>query len=415
MPAFHAAEVVRPRPISGRRRPAALALLLLGLVASGCGDGGERSAELVAGTSWMGRGAETLSQELLRIATDVGPVAIDLRYFTQTGLNDYLLRSQPAGTPGLLDVVIVPSDWLLQLYERGLIAELPVARVEALQQRLVRQALLAVSDDERVLGYPVSAEVLALVYDPGRFPSPPHTIDELLDAALPAGVQPFAVDLLSPTHLAPLVTSFQGALLDREGSFVWRDGDLLTVLERLEPLWRFPGAWEVCRADEPESLHLQMFNEGKLASFIGGPWLLEALEATGRPFAVMPIPGFAASPHAAEALVGYQCVAVLRETAWIDIALEVGARLTEAAANERLNRGTRRLPVLQSSYQSREAMTAAGTVGFLRALESGQAFPPSTDWSEGLQRVEGRLQRLRALARPPTRDELARIVVGGRP
>ena len=380
-----------------------------------CGDGGEKSAELVVGTAWMGRGAETLSQELLRVANSLGPVAIDLRFFTQTGLNDYLLRSQPASNPGLLDVVVIPNDWLVQLFERDLIAELPLAQVEALQQRLVRQALLAVSDDERVLAYPVSAEVLALIYDPGRFPSPPHTIDELLGASLPNGVQPFAINLLSPVHLTPLVSSFTGELLDSEGNFVWRDEDLLTVLSRLELLWRFPGAWEVCRADDPESLQLQLFNEGKLASFVGGPWLLEALEATGRPFAVMPIPPFADSPKPAQALVGYQCIAVLRETAWIDVALEVGARLTEAGANESLNRGTRLLPVLLSSYQTRQAMTTAGTVGFLRALESGQAFPPSVDWSEGLQRVEGRLQRLRALTRPPSRDELSRIVLGGRP
>ena len=388
--------------------------MLLSTLAVTCGDGAEKGAELVVGTSWMGRGAETLSQELLRVANSLGPVAIDLRFFTQTGLNDYLLRSQPAVNPGLLDLVVIPNDWLVQLFERDLIAELPLAQVEALQQRLVRQALLAVSDNERVLAYPVSAEVLALIYDPGRFPSPPHTIDEILNASLPAGVQPFAINLLSPVHLTPLVSSFQGELLDRDGNFVWRDASLLTVLTRLDPLWRLPGAWEVCRADDPESLQLQLFNEGKLASFVGGPWLLEALEATGRPFAVMPIPPFADSPQPAQALVGYQCIAVLRETGWIDLALEVGARLTEAGVNESLNRGTRLLPVLLSSYQTRQAMTTAGAVGFLRALESGRAFPPSVNWSEGLQGVESRLQRLRALARPPARDELSRLVLGSR-
>ena len=396
------------------RRAVRLAMLVLAAAAWACGEGGDKPAELVVGTSWIGRGAEKLNQELLRVAKDLGPVAVDLRIFSQAGLNDYLLRSQPAANPGILDLVVIPNDWLVQLSERDLIAELPVARVEALQQRLVRQALLAVSDNERVLAYPVSAEVLALIYDPGRFPSPPRTIDELLSAPLPVGVQPFAINVLSPAHLTPLVSSFQGALLDRDGNFIWRDADLITVFSRLEPLWRLPGAWEVCRGDDPESLQLQLFNEGQLASFIGGPWLLEALEATGRPFAVMPIPAFADSPQPAKALVGYQCVAVLRETGWIDIALEIGARLTDDSTNEMLNRSTRRLPVLLSSYQSRRAMTAAGTVGFLRALEAGQAFPPSVNWSEGFQRVGSRLQRLRALNRPPSRDEMSLILLGGR-
>jgi arabinogalactan oligomer/maltooligosaccharide transport system substrate-binding protein len=381
-----------------------------------CRERGDTPAELAIGSSWTGQGASALNQELLRAVGDLGSVAIDLRLFSATGLNDYLLRSQPTASPGALDLVVVPNDWLVQLSERDLLAEIPLARVEALQERLVRQALLAVSDDDRVLAFPVSAEVLALVYDPGRFPSPPQTLDEILRAALPAGVQPFALNVLSPAHVAPLVTSFQGALLDRDGNFVWRDADLLAVLERLAPLWRVPGAWEACRGNDPESLQLQLFNDGKLASFIGGPWLLEALEASGRPFAVMPIPPFADSSNPAQALVGYQCIAVMRETAWVDVALEVAARFTDEAANEAINRATRRLPVLLASYQSRRAMTSAGTVGFLRALEAGQAFPPTASWSEGLQRVEGRLQRLRTLTRPPgDRDELARTVLGSRP
>jgi maltose-binding protein MalE len=349
------------------------------------------------------------------VAREIGPVTIDLRLLSATGLADYLLRSQPSREEGSLDLVVVPNDWLGQLFERDLICELPVARVDALQQRLVRQALLAVSDRDQVLAYPVSAEVLALVYDPDRFPSPPRTLDELLAAPLPAGVLPFALNVLSPSHLTPLVSSFQGSLLDRDGNFVWRDDALLTVLGRLGPLWRLPGAWETCRSDDPESLQLQLVSQGKLASFVAGPWLLEALEDAGHPFAVMPVPPFADSPFPARALVGYQCVAVLRESRWVDVALEAGARLLDDEVNERLNRSTRRLPVLLSSYQTKRAMTAPGTVGFLRALEGGQAFPPSANWSDGFQRASDRLQRLRALAASPSREELARRLIGARP
>jgi len=392
---------------------AGLLALAVPLGTAACRAVAEQDAELLVGTSWVGRGAETLSQELLRVAAGVGSVTIDLRFFSQTGLNDYLLRSQPASGPGLLDLVVIPSDWLVRLYERDLITELPVSRVEALEQHLVRQALLGVSDGDRVLAYPVSAEVLALIYDPARFASPPRTMDDILNAPLPNGVLPFALDVLNPTHLTPLVASLQGSLLDRDGNFVWRAADLVSVVGRLAPLWRHQGAWEVCRSDDPESLQLQLFNEGMLASFVGGPWLLAALEASGRPFAVMPIPAFADSPHPARALVGYQCVAVLRETRWIDLALEVGASLTEEDASERINRATRRLPVLLSAYQSRRAMTAPGTVGFLRALEEGQAFPPSVNWSDAFQRIENRLQRLRTLVAAPSRGDLERMLLDG--
>jgi maltose-binding protein MalE len=231
-------------------------------------------------------------------------------------------------------------------------------------------------------------------------------MDDLLATPVPPGVLPFALDVLSPSHLTPLVSSFQGSLLDRDGDFVWRDDALLTVLGRFAGLWQLPGAWNACHGDDTESLQLQLFSEGKLASFVAGPWLLEALETTGRPFAD--------SPNPARALVGYQCVAVLRESRWADLALDVGTRLLDDESNERLNHSTRRLPVLLSSYQSKRAMTAPGTVGFLRALEGGQSFPPSANWSEGFQRVGDRLQRLRAQSRPPTREELERKLIGGR-
>ncbi len=389
-------------------------LAALAMANGACRESLDRPAELLVGTTWIGRGAETLNQELIRVARDLGPVTMDLRFFSSTGLADYLLRSQPAREEGSLDLVVVPNDWLGQLFERDLICQLPASRVDALQQRLVRQALLAVSDRDQVLAYPVSAEVLALVYDPDRFPSPPRTMDELLATPLPAGVLPFAFDVLSPSHLTPLVSSFQGSLLDRDGNFVWRDDALLTVLDRFAGLWRLPGSWNACHGDDTESLQLQLFSEGKLASFVAGPWLLEALEATGRPFAVMPIPPFADSPNPARSLVGYQCVAVLRESRWADLGIEAGARLLDDEVNEKLNRSTRRLPVLLSSYQSKRAMTAPGTVGFLRALEGGQSFPPSANWSEGFQRVGDRLQRLRAQPRPPSREELERRLIGGR-
>jgi maltose-binding protein MalE len=209
------------------------------------------------------------------------------------------------------------------------------------------------------------------------------------------------------------VSAYQGSLVDLDGNFLWRQENVLKVLGRFEPLWRRPAAWKVCREDAGQSLQLQLFAEGKLASFIAGPGMLAALEQTGRPFAVIPIPPPADAPHAARALVGYQCLVVLRDSRWVDLALEVGTRLLRDEVNERLNRQTRRLPVLVSLYQSKQAMASAGAFGFLRALEEGQLFPPAANWSEGFQKAENRLERLRRLAQPPRVGELARLLAGG--
>lgn len=391
-----------------------LALVPLAVAAIACQRGSSASAELSVATSWGGGAAEALNRELLRVGQELGDVSVDLRFQSPTGLSDYLARAQPSGGLNPIDLVVVPNDWLGQLAERGVITELPAERIESLRQKLVGQALLAVSDHDRVLAFPLSAEVLALVYDPQRFPSPPRTLDEVLAAPLPPDVIPLALNVLSPEHLAPLVASFQGSLVDLEGSFLWRDEALVAAMRHLAPLWQRPGGWRVCFGDDPESLQLQLFAEGKLASFVAGPWILEALEETGRPFRVMPIPGFAASENPARALVGYQCLAVLRESRWADLALEVGARMVSDEVDERLNRSTRRLPVLRSSYQSKHAMASAGTVGFLRALEDGQFLPATANWSQGYQKAVDQLQRLRGFQRAPTAAQLAAVFSGGR-
>jgi arabinogalactan oligomer/maltooligosaccharide transport system substrate-binding protein len=390
-----------------------MAVLVGAALLLGCAPRESRTAHLTVGTSWGGTAAEALHRELLGIAKELGTVTIDLRTFTASGFNEYLFESQPRSGEETLDLIVVPNDWLGRLAQRRLIAEIPAARIQGLQQMLVRQAILTVSEGEQVLAYPVAAEALALVYDPSRFPSPPVTLDDVLAGARPDSALAFAFDLSNPYHLAPLMTAYQGQLVDEVGSFVWRDDTFVHVIERLRPAWGTPQGWSACRGQDLESLHLQLFVEGRLASFVAGPWLLEPLERSGRPFAVVPIPAFADAPHPARALVGYQCVAASRNSTWADVALEVAERLCDRETNEALNRATRRLPVLLSSYQTQKAMASPGTVGFLRALEEGQLFPAEARWSEGFQRVAERLQRLTARPSPALPSDFGTLLLGG--
>ena len=390
----------------------ALAVLLLAL---GCRDGGERRAHLVLGTFWVGGGAQALQRELIRIAHDLGPVNIEVRSFSANALLDYLDRSQPAEGRQPLDLAIVPHDWLGQLVQREVVGELPSARVLMLRQQLVGQALAAVSEGRHVYGYPVSAQVLALVYDPALFGYPPRSIDEILTTRFAPGVLPFALDVGDPLALAPLVGDLQGTLTDPRGNLMWRPGAVAEVLRRLAPAWGSAAGWRACSGSDLESLQVQLFAQGKLASFIAGPWLLQALEDSGRPFAVMPIPPLAAGMAPARALVGYQCVVVARGSRWGDLALEVGARLLQEEANERINRATRRLPVLLRAYESKQGLAGPGGFGFLRALEQGQFVPATEGWSEGLGQAQRQLEGLAGRTRPPAPGDVAVLLSGSPP
>lgn len=399
---------------SGRAALSSLVFLGCALPFLACRGTGEPRANLEVGTFWSGRAAQVLQRELIRISRDLGPVSIEVRTFGVAALSDYLSRPQPFAERDPLDLAIVPHDWLGQLSQREIMAELPAERTQFLRQKLVAQALLAVSDGDRVFGYPLSAEVLALVYDPTIFPYPPRTMDEILSTRFPQGVLPFALDISSPNALAPLVGSLQGTLIDADGNLVWRSNSVIDALERLRPAWGSTGGWQAFRGGDLESLQVQLYAEGKLASFVAGPWLLQALEKAGRPFAVMPIPGFEGAPAPARALVGYQCVVISRESRWGDLALEVGSRLLREETNETINRATRRLPVLLSSYESKQGLITAGSFGFLRALEQGQFVPGTPHWSEELQRAHQQLKSLASQERPPTFARESGLLTGGR-
>jgi arabinogalactan oligomer/maltooligosaccharide transport system substrate-binding protein len=383
--------------------------------AAGCRDASERRAHLTIGTFWSGAGAQALQSEVVRIAHDLGPVNIEVRNVSAAALLDDLNQSQPREGRQPLDLAIVPHDWIGQLVQRDIIGELPAERVLLLRQRLIGQALQAVSEGQRVFGFPVSAQVLALVYDPALFEYPPRAIEEIVATRFPAGVLPFALDIGDPSSLAPLVGSMQGTLADPDGGLIWRSAAVAKVLRRLAPAWGTSAGWRACRGSDLESLQVQLFAEGKLASFIAGPWLLQALEESGRPFAVMPIPPLAPGMAPARALVGYQCVVVSRESRWGDLALEVGARLVHEGADERINRATRRLPVLMRAYELKPGFISAGNFGFLRALEQGMFVPATESWSEGFAQARRQLKLLASRAQPPAPGDIAVLLAGSRP
>lgn len=401
---------------SARARRAGVAWLLPAvLILAACGNTGRNTARITVGTFWGGNAAEALHRELLTVAREMGTVTVEVRSFTFNGFSEYLFESQPRTSDEALDIFVVPNDWLGRLWQRRIIAEVPPSQVERVGDQLVRQALLTVTDEDHVLGFPVAAEVLALVYDPARFPSPPTTLEEVISTDLPPRVLPLALDIGSPYYLAPLVSSLQGLLVDSAGGLSWRSDILLDTVERLRPAWDQHDAWLVWRGRDIESLQFQLFTEGRLAAFVTGPWLLQALERSGRPFAVVPIPPFANAPYEPRAFLGYQCIAVSRSSPWVDLALEMAGTLCRRDVNERLNRDTRRLPVLLASYQSQRAMATAGTVGFLRALEEGQLFPSEARWGDAFQRASERLQRLAARTSPPDRATVRGILMGERP
>lgn len=376
-----------------------------------CGSPSQSRARLTVATSWGPLAASALHQELLSIARDLKTVDIEFQVSSVAALQDLLARQLATQGGATIDLAIVPNDWLGRFAQRGVLAELPANRVSFMQGELVGQALLAVTDRDRVLGYPVSAEVLAFVYNPRLLAARPRSLEDVLkEGSLPPGVIPFACDLSSPYHVLPLLSSGDGPRVDETGAPIVRRAELDALFALLSPVWQRPGAWRAYRGDDLESLQIQLFAEGRLASFLAGPWLLEALELTGQAFVVVPIPPPTPGADPPGALVGYQCAAIVQHSPWLDLALEVGARLVGAEVNDRLTRTTRRLPVRADAYRSRESVRAPGTLGFLSALEQGRFLPAGWSGQQRLQQLSNALNHLALRPRPPSAGEVDEIL-----
>ena len=353
--------------------------------AASCGEDGDGEVRLRLGTFWDGRAAESLREEVLHACAGLDVAGVELQIEGLGTLQERLLSDVASDSADDLDLAVVPNDWLGVLVERNLIGELPASHVEKLRANVVTQALLAVADGDRLFAYPLNAEAVALVYNPRLLPSEPRTLDNIFTAPLPAGVVPFSVDLANLYHLAPMITSYQGSLTEANGSFAWSAATARALFRSLAPLWRDPVWRSIATASDPASLHVQLFAEERLASFVAGPWLVATLREVLPSFAVAPVPPFRDSPNPARSLVGYQSLVVMRRSPWNDLAHAVALRLLAPDVQLRLAAGTSRLPVVRSAFADGSSPATPSPLGFLRAAETGEAMPSSARWGYGFR------------------------------
>lgn len=398
---------MRTRSRARRRWPKAMLAVAALAIAASCGDDRERVVRLQVGTYWGGAAAEALREELLHACRGLEVAGVEMHLLGMRSLHERLLSESGPDSESDLDLALVPNDWLGLLTERMLIGELPASQAEALRASVVTQALLAVAEGDRLFAYPISAEALAIVYNPRFLPGEPRTLDDIFAADLPAGVVPFSIDIANLYHLAPLLTSYQGSLRRSDGSFAWDSTALGAVFRSLTPLLVDPASKAVCTAADPASLHVQLFAEERLASFVTGPWLLATLSKVAPPFAIAPIPPFRDSPRPARALVGYQSLVVIRRSPWNDLAHTVALRLLAPDTQLRLSARTSRLPVVRSAFTNGVSISNPAHVGFLRAVENGEPMPSSSRWEFGFQ-LAG--DRVRAAMRARVPESLSQLL-----
>lgn len=240
----------------------------------------------------------------------------------------------------------------------------------------------ALTWDGQVWGWPLAAKSLALFRNTSRVPTAPATTDELLRLAAAETHDDrygLAWETASAYQDAPWMHGFGG------GVFAG-DRVLLDRPENAAALAFVAEAAKFGPADPNGALVTQLFNEGRVAMIVNGPWFLGEI-AAGVPYAVSPLPVVSATGLPAAPYVSVESLFLAREGAE---ARAFGAWLA-GPEGARIRRETGRQLVARDDVALGDDPVAAA---FRAQLASGVPMPTHPDMAKTWEPLARALRRL---------------------
>ncbi|MDC0684150.1 extracellular solute-binding protein [Sorangium atrum] len=150
-------------------------------------------------------------------------------------------------------------------------------------------ALAAVRQGGEILGLPISQKCVALYMNTALVKEAPATLEDIeaLAGSLPQGVYPLAYEAANAYAHMPILAAFGGAMLGEDDEF----GFVGPGPERSLELVRSLIARRIVPEDANGALVTDLFNAGRAAFVISGPWFAGGLREEARRRArVVPLP-----------------------------------------------------------------------------------------------------------------------------
>lgn len=208
-------------------------------------------------------------------------------------IRDDLMIAGPAGEGP--DIIIGAHDWLGQLVENGMVAEIELG---ASADQFLEAAVQAFVYDGALYGMPYATENVAFVYNPELVETVPTTWDEVTELATQLeadGVvqHGYVIQTNDPYHFFPIQTAFGGYVfgLTEEGYDPTDVGiDSEGTLAAAAWLDSMVDAGHIPQNVNYDIMHA-LFTNGDAAMIVTGPWALPTIRESGIPYAVAAIPG----------------------------------------------------------------------------------------------------------------------------
>ncbi|MDB4964110.1 MAG: carbohydrate transporter substrate-binding protein family [Myxococcales bacterium] len=318
---------IQPRRRRKRTMPC-IALLLAFVLLAGC----ERKQGVVLWHAYNGAEKDALATTAARWNHEHPDRPLELVAVPYGAFADKLTSAIPGGNGP--DLFIYPQDRIGDWADSGVLEPLEFWVDDARADRFSDEALAAMAYKGSLWGLPVAVKSLALYYRTDLVASPPLTTDALI--ALTPGMKQRSgysvayanVDLYG--H-APWLHGFGGTILDDAGKLSVATPEAAAAMAFARKLVLDGVAPE--HAEGP--LVATLFNEGKAATVISGPWFVSDI-ASGVPWKVTTLPVVSPTGKHAAPFLGAEGILMSARAGDKDAAFAVMDALTsDVAAIER--------------------------------------------------------------------------------
>lgn len=236
--------------------------------------------------------------------TEAYGIPVQIQQMGFGDIRNNLVLGGPAGNGP--DIIIGAHDWLGQLYAGGLLA--PINLPEEVAANFNPLALQAFNYEGQLYGLPYALEAIAIFYNTDLVEAMPETWAETIELAQQvvedgSAERGIAIPVGTggdPYHHYPLFTGFGGYVfgLDAEGNYNPEDVGLdseggIAAMNELDRLVKA----DVLTSATDYGAAQTLFQDGRLAMWVTGPWAIGDLTNSGVPFAVAPIPTMEETPR----------------------------------------------------------------------------------------------------------------------
>ncbi len=279
----------------------------LALLATSCGGGGDDTAaseEAADGTMviWADPNRTDVLIPYAEQFSEAHGITVKVESIPNEDLQDNFVTAHQAGSPP--DLLVGAHDWTGNLVRNGAIdpVQLPQDKADGFEP----VALDAVTFDGQLYGVPYAMENLVLFRNTDLAPDAPESIEDLVDHGKELKADGEVEEIMSlqvgsegdAYHIYPLYTSAGGYLFgtDDEGNLDPDDMGVGTEssIEAFEKIAELGEKHEGALKRSIDSQNASpLFNEGKTAYLVSGPWAIADMKEAGVPYEISPVPGFA--------------------------------------------------------------------------------------------------------------------------